>query len=155
MTTTKIDLNRWERVASEEDIENYRSLIIIPLKLIDGTQLPPLYFRQGKPLEPLIEDVEGVQWNKMIRISNLGDVTDYCKRVDWWFNNALADDEYKTILNDTFNKYGFNLKVSWDKAINWLKGCTPAQRKTYLHKFIWNWLNKGLTWQMNRVEKGK
>jgi hypothetical protein len=154
MKPKKIDLNSWERVDEQEDLEGYNGLIIVPQKLEDGTQLPPLYFIR-EAAKQYIEDITNAVWTKNCEISNKGEQSEYSKRVDWWVKNALDDEEYRTTLNETFNKHGFNLKLSWDKAFITLKGMIPSSRKTYLHKYIWKWLTRGIQWQINRIEKGK
>jgi hypothetical protein len=153
MAITKIDLNKWEMVGSENDLENYQSLIITPRKFIDGTQPPVLYFRRGAGLKQLIEDTTQVNWSKNCEISNKGTPEEYSERVDWWFDNAIENDEYKTIINDTFNRNGFDVKMSWEKAKMWLKRCVPSKRKTYIHKFVWNWMSGGMTMLLNRLER--
>lgn len=153
MKPKKIDLNQYVRVIQKDELDGYQGLVIIPTKLIDGTQLPELYFRKGEPKHEEISDVDNAMWNKEVRISNKGNDFEYAHRVDWWFENALENSEYKTMLNNTFNKHGFDVRMSWEKAITWLKQQVPSARKTYLNKFIWNWLMKGLRWQINRLER--
>lgn len=153
MKAQTIDLNKWEKVSSEEDITGYKGLVIIPIKMPDGTKPPNLFFRQGDPRSDDIIDTDSVIWTKKSSISNKGSQEEYNKRVDWWFSNAENDIEYKGIINDTFNKYGFNVKMSWEKAKAWLKNCIPSDRKTNIHKYVWNWLTKGFQWQLNRIEK--
>jgi hypothetical protein len=154
MKPKKIDLNKWELVYNIEDLDGYQGLIIIPKRLVDGRQLPDMYFRKDQ-IVSLIENTTNIIWYKDCFISNKGTDFEYSKLVDWWFDSALKDEEYKTIINDTFNRNGFDVKISWEKAKNWLKTCVPSERKTHIHKFIWNWLSKGMTWQLNRLEKDR
>jgi hypothetical protein len=162
MKPRKIDLNRWVRVNSIEDTDGYQCMIIVPQRLIDGTQPPDLFFRKGEPSVPKIEDINSSVWYKDCQISNNGSNIDYNKRVDWWFESAENDEEYKEIINNTFNvkdehnpAYGFNVRNSWEKAKGWLKRI-PLQsaRKTYLHKFIWNWLTGDINKYMRKQERG-
>jgi len=148
-----IDLNKYEIVNSEEELEGYTGIIITPLRMVDGTQPPKLHFRKGKPKVHEIDDVDSTVWFKDIHISNKGEDHEYAHRVDWWFDNALKDEDYRQIINETFNRNGYELKMAWEKARNWLKGQTPSARKTHLHKFVWNWLTKGMSMQLGRMER--
>lgn len=138
------DLNKWEKVKTEPELDGYQGLVIIPPRLENGTQLPSIYYRRGEVKSPEIEDVSTIEWFKDVRISKLGHGVEYAKRVDWWFDNALKDEEYRQIINDTFNRNGFDVKISWEKAKNDLKRYTPSDRKTYIHRFVWNWMIRGM-----------
>jgi hypothetical protein len=149
----KINLNNWEVVENENAIEGYSGMIITPKKLVNGIQPADLYFRRGELKVPEIEDVTTAMWFKDCHISNKGSEIEYANRVDWWFDSAISDQQYKTIINDTFNRHGFDIKMSWEKAKVWLKQQNGSSRKTFIHKFIWNWLSKGMQWQLTRLEK--
>jgi len=142
----RIDLNDYEAVSSLEDLEGYTSLVIIPFKQEDGTQPPNICLR--KRLSPFVEikNVENAQWFQDCRINKKGSKSQYAERVNWWFKNAMLDEEYKDLLNDAFSDKGFNLPEAFERAKLWLKGRTVAQRKTYIHKFVWNWLTKSAQW---------
>lgn len=141
---TKLNLNDFEQVTTVEELQDHVGLILTPKKLNNGTQLPNLYFR--KPIKVIeIEDVDQVEWFRDIRISKEGTLDDYAHRVKWWFENALKDDKYKTILNDTFNRNGFEIAKSWALAENYLYKLTPSQRKTYIAAFVWRWLSRGMS----------
>lgn len=140
----KIDLNKWERVDNAEDLDGYQALIITPLKASNGIQLPDLMFRKGQQKHNEIEDVDSVEWNKEIRISKEGGDDVYAYRIDWWFNNASQDEQYRKFINDNFNKNGFDVKRSWNAAQNYLKKFNYSSRKTYLHKYVYNWLVTGM-----------
>ncbi len=149
----KIDLNKWDVVGSKDDLEGYSGLTITPKKLVNGIQPDDIFFRRGKQQVPEIENVEEAVWYKDCLISKNGSLEDYIKRIDWWFESALNDEDYKEIINNTFNRNGFDIKMSWEKAKNWLISRNQSSRKTYIHKFVWNWLSKGMTMQLNRLER--
>jgi len=151
----KINLNNWEPAESEDDLKGYNGLIIIPRKTEGGIQLPSIYFRQERNAVPEIIDTDSAMWFRHCRISLLGEPEEYSKRIEWWYNNAMHDDEYKTILNDTFNRNGFDLKMSWEKSKNHLNMLNDSERKTYIHKFVWNWLSRGMSWQIRRLERDR
>lgn len=146
-----IDLNKYTNVKSKDDLTGYHSVIIIPAKLSDGTQLPPLYFRGGE--EDLIINTEDAVWSKNVKISTVGSQEDYNKRVNWWFDQAYANPDYRSFVNETFHRLGFNVKESWEKGRVWLMTQVGEKRKGYIHKFIWNWMKQGYQWHMRRLEK--
>lgn len=152
MRPKKIDLNNFTKVNSIEECDGYNSLMIIPAKLSDGTQLPPLYFRGGEH-DLIIDITDELIWDKNSRISTAGTQEEYNKRVNWWFDNARNNDMYRELVIDTFNRLGFDVLLSWEKCKNWLKSCPDCDRKSYIHKFVFNWLKKGYTWQINRIKK--
>jgi hypothetical protein len=137
----KINLNQWEKVDQLSDLDNYQSLIITPVKLIDGTQLPDLYFRKGIKKYNEVEDISLIEWFKDIRISKEGTDEEYSQRVDWWYNKALENDSYRELINSSFNKHNFDVKKAWNMSQNYLKKFNYSARKTYLHKYVWNWLS--------------
>ena len=154
MAIKKIDLNKFELCNSEEDIlEGQSGLAITPLRLADGTQPRTLYFKKGVPKQVKIRDVENTVWYKDAHISSEGEDHEYAKRVDWWFDNAMKDQDYKDIINGTFDRNGFIVRESWEKARNWLKKKTPSARKTHIHRFVWNWMTDGMRMQLERLEK--
>ena len=154
MATRKIDLNKFELVSSEDEIlEGQTGIIILPLRLKDGTQPPALHFRKGLPKQTQVKDVTDVCWTQDTHISKDGTDHEYARRVDWWFDEAMKDEEYKETINETYNRNGYQLKVAWEKARNWLKSRVPSARKTNIHKFVWTWLNKGMLQQLGRLEK--
>ena len=144
MKPKKINLNQWEKVDTISDLDNYQSLIITPIKLSDGTQLPDIYFRKGIKKYDEVLDVNTTKWYQDIRISKDGNDDEYGKRVDWWFEQALDNEDYRSLLNTNFNKHGFDIKKSWDMAQNYLKRFNYSSRKTYIHKYVWNWMVRGL-----------
>ena len=97
MKPKKIDLNQYELVDSEDDLEGYTGIILIPKRLRDGSQPPSLFFRKESGIIHIV-DVDNAVWFKDCRISQAGSQMDYIKRIDWWFENALKDEEYKQIL---------------------------------------------------------
>lgn len=139
-----IDLNKYERVNTPEELDGYQGLVIVPVKLGDGFQPPNIFFRKGIKKHNEIENTDGVEWFKDIRISKEGDDETYGQRVNWWFDQAILDDEYRKLINDNFNKHGFDIRKSWSMAQNYLKKFNYSARKTYLHKYVWNWLSNGL-----------
>jgi len=148
----RLNLNDYELVDTPKDFEGYNGcVIIIPKRLKDGSQPPEMYWR--KTGQYLISDIDNETWTKNCKISTSGSHEEYARKVDWWVDNAFNDPEYKEIINNTFGKYNFNIRMSLDKSIAWLKGRTPSQRKSHLHKFFWNWLLKGYQWAMDRYEK--
>jgi len=136
-----INLNQWEKVKTFEDLDGYQALIITPSKMSDGTQLPELYFRKGISRFNEIKDISSTNWTKDIRISKEGGDNEYSLRVDWWFENALNNKEYREIINTAFNKNNFDVKKHWNMAQNYLKKFNYSARKTYIHKYVWNWLS--------------
>lgn len=148
----KIDLNKYTRVLSEEDLTGYHSIIIVPAKTSDGTQLPSLYFR-GNQEQNIISDITGVVWDKEARISILGTQEEYNDRVNWWFNEADKNSNYRDFVNQTYSRMGFHVRDSWEKGRIWLLSQEGNDRKSYIHKFIWNWMQKGYQWHMNRIKK--
>lgn len=140
----KIDLNEFELIRSEDELGESNGYRIFPVKYADGTQPPPMLWKRKENNYVTIEDVDNVVWIKELRVSTKGSDTEYAKRVDWWIENALADDEWKTNINNTYNKHGFRIKESMDKAVAWLKTRTPSARKSHLHKFFQNWFLRGL-----------
>lgn len=139
-----INLNDYEKVKSKDDLDGYIGLVIIPAKLENGIQLPSIFFRKGTLKHNEIKDVGSVEWFKDIRISKEGDDTEYASRVDWWYDHAISNDDYRKIINDSFNKHGFDVKKNFDMAINYLKKFNFSARKTYIHKYIWNWLTNSM-----------
>lgn len=111
---------------------------------MDGTQPPQLLYRRGLSKHNEVANVDEVEWTKDIRISKEGGDDEYSHRVDWWYSKALESDEYKKILNAAFNKNGFDLKKSWLMSQNYLKKFNYSARKTYIHKYVWNWLTNGM-----------
>lgn len=147
-----IDLNKYTKVLNEEECDGFNCIKIIPAKLKNGTQLPPIFFR-GNEIE-LIYDIEkDTVWSKKANISIRGGQEEYNKRVDWWFENARKDPTYRELVIDTFNRMGFDVLMSWEKCKNWLKTCADCDRKSHLHKFVFNWLKKGYSWQIDRIKK--
>lgn len=147
----KIDLNKYTNVKSEDELYGYHSVIIIPAKLSDGTQLPPLYFRGGE--EDLIIDVTDAEWTKDCKLCTTGSQEEYNKRINWWFEQAMLNPDYRSFVNETFHRLGFNVKESWEKGRAWLMSQVGSKRKGYIHKFIWNWMKQGYQWHMRRLEK--
>ena len=141
-------------VKTEEETDDFSGLIIIPKKSSDNTQLPPIYFKRI-PKYVELRDVDDIAWNKEVRINSSGTEEEYGHRVDWWFEHAISDVNFKKMINENFDKNGFNVKMSWEKAKTYLKTVPNEKRKTYLYKFINNWLLKGYQWQLDRQSKGK
>lgn len=151
----KIDLNDYEQVVNKDDMNGYSGLIIVPKKSTEGIQLPEIYFRRKSTVD-LIENIEEAIWHQNVRIAITGTDADYHRRVDWWVENALNDEDWRGIINQTFNQKEFNVKASMEKAIHYLKTIRIAsKRKSFLHKFFWNWFLTGFNWQLQRLEKGK
>lgn len=151
----KINLNTWERVQELPDLDGYQSLILTPHKLEDGTQLPDLYYRRGLSKFLEIDKVDEVDWHKNIRISKEGTETDYAYRVRWWFENAEKDEEYKEIINSTFNRKEYPLKTEWEKLKYWLIRQSYSSRKTFIHKFAWNWLTRNMHRHLSKQQYKK
>ena len=150
----KIDLNNYVVVKSVDDLYNQQGLIIIPKRLDNGLQLPETYWRLiDSPEYFMIEHVDDAIWYQDIRISIAGSDDDYIKRVQWWVDNAFLDEEYMHKVNATFCKYNYDIKLATQKAIeNKFKRFRPEQRKSYLHKFFWNWWIDGYRMAMGRWE---
>jgi hypothetical protein len=152
MKPKKINLNDYERVQTIGELDGYSSIIIIPYMMDDGTQPAALFLRRGEKKNE-IYDVDDIVWDKDVVISKRGTVEEYAKRVDWWYSNAANDPEYRAMINENFSKNQYDVKMAWGKAIAWLKRQTPSARKTHLHKFMWEWLSKGLGWTYNKEPK--
>jgi hypothetical protein len=150
----KIDLNQYELVDSEEELDGYTGIIVIPKKLHDGTQPPVLHFRKESNIIHIV-DTDNATWFKDCRISQAGSQMDYIKRIDWWFDNALADEEYRQILINMYktaaDKYGFDLKKRIDQSKGWLKSLNGTARKTYIHKSFIDSMNRGVNFCMKKV----
>lgn len=147
-----IDLNKFIKVVNEEECDGFNSIRIIPSKLSDGTQLPPMYFR-GNEMDLIYEITDDLVWSKNSHISISGEQEEYNKRIEWWFTNARKNDMYRELIIDTFNRLGFDVLLSWEKCKNWLKTCPECDRKSHIHRFVFNWLKKGYSWQINRIKK--
>lgn len=147
----RINLNDYEHVKTESDLKEHVGLIIIP-----QNNLPPMYFR--KPIKVIeIEDVDNAVWFKDIRISKNGEQHEYAKRVEWWFNQALNDRDYKELINQMFNRNGYDVKKDWEKAKCFLIASDKTTRKTYIHQFINKWMTRGMNRQIeynHRKTKG-
>jgi hypothetical protein len=64
--------------------------------------------------------------------------------VDWWYSEAMKNEEYRSIINTNFNRSGFDVKKEFELSHNWLKKLdAKSERKTHIHKFVWKWLNRG------------
>lgn len=149
MSNQKYDLNDYEIVGSKEDLTGFKGLIIVPRRLEDGTQPPELFFR--KPLNVVyLKDIDNIKWHKNIQISKQGSDKEYGQLVDWWFEQARNDVDYKEMIKDNYHRFGFNVPESTEKAIIHLK---TKDRKTAIHKFFIKWLTKGLNWAINRSNK--
>lgn len=149
---TKINLNDFEQVKTREELEGHTSIIITPKKHGDK-QLDDIYFR--KPITVIeIDDVDNAVWYKDVRISREGTIEEYTKRVEWWYDNAIKDADYRAILNATYNKHGFDIKSAWEKSKYFLYGLTPAGRKTYLAQYVNKWMSKGIARHLQRKEMG-
>jgi hypothetical protein len=148
MKPKRINLNDYEQVKTEKDLEGYSAIIITPLKFADGMQAPDILFRR-KAKYKAISDTEGVIWDQNTVITTATTPLKYASLVDWWVESALADEEWKFKINNTFGKNGFDVKMSMDKAIKWLKTCKPSMRKSHLNKFFNIWFNKGFDRYLN------
>lgn len=146
---TKINLNEYEKVETREELEDHTGIVLILPNIPDKE----LYYR--KPIKVVeFKDLSEVEWFKDMRISKEGTEAEYASRVDWWFDHAIEDSDYRTILNQTFNRNGYDIKGEWERARNWLKGQTPAARKTYLAKYVWNYMVKGMNSWLYKKDKG-
>jgi hypothetical protein len=123
--------------------------------LSDGTQPPVLFFRRGEKEPEHVIDTSTTEWNKDVIINKFGTIEEYSQRVDWWFDEAIKNEEYRTIINEQFRKHNYDVRMAWEKAKVWLKKQTSSSRKTHIHKFLWSWFNKGLAMQLNRNQRGK
>jgi hypothetical protein len=149
-----INLNDYEKVDTKDELEGYQSIIIIPWMSDDGIQPPAIFVRKGEFKGDYIVDTTDVVWHKEAYISKEGSNEDYAKRVDWWFSEAAKNQEYCALINSTFNKNQFDVKMSVEKARAWVKThLIPAARKTHMHKYLWNWLVKGMQINLNRIDK--
>lgn len=152
--TVKIDLNDYELVQSQEDIEGHTGLIIIPVKTSETDVPTPRYFR--KPITVIeIEDVNSAVWYKDIRISKKGTDAEYAERVNWWYDNAIRDKEYTSILNQSYNRNDFPIKKEWEGSRMYLLRQMPSTRKTYIHQFVNKWMNRGMMMHLNRKNQYK
>lgn len=151
---TKINLNDFEQVHSEEELEGHTA-IILTMKTPEGSpKLPDLYYR--KPIKFIeFKNLDGVEWFKDIRISKEGTQEEYSARVKWWFEKAREDKEFREIVNNTFRSNGFDVVASWNSAMNYLLMLDKSKRKTYIKQFVWNWLTKGYHAYSNRKERAK
>lgn len=151
----KINLNDYEHVPTIDDLEGYQSVILTPIMLKDGTQPPTLFFRKGKKKDPLVSDVTGLVWSKDICIDNKVSEDQYVKLVDWWFGEAIKNEEYKKLINGMFFKNGFDPKITWESCLTYLKTCNPSKRKTHLHKFILNKMRINYQSVMGGINRSK
>jgi hypothetical protein len=151
---TKIDLNDFDLIKSKDDLGESNGYLIFPVKYPDGTQPPPMIWARKGNTFITITDIDNAVWFKDCRISITGSDAEYAKRVDWWISSALADDEWKEIVNNTYNKHGFRVSDSLNKAIMWLKTRMPSARKSYLNKFLNNWFTKGVHMAIQSKNRG-
>jgi hypothetical protein len=145
MKPTKIDLNQYEKVSSIEELEGYQAVILTPYRVkevVNGREVeivpPSIYLRKGKKKPELLKDPTDVTWNKDIRIDPHVSEDEYIRLINWWFSEALKDEEYKKFINGTFFKNGFDPKITWERAETYLKTCNESERKEHIHKFILN-----------------
>jgi len=152
----KIDLNQYEVVSSEDDLIGHSGLILIPKKNKDGSQPQTFYFRKPSGVVH-IEDVDNSVWTKDCRISTAGSQMDYIKRVEWWFENALKDPEYREILismyKNAVDNYGFNMKYRIEQTKGWLQSLEGSARKTYINKALMSSMNRGVTAAIRNFER--
>lgn len=152
----RINLNDFERVEKETDLEGYQAVILTPLKVKIGDewmQPEDLYFRKPVRGERPVENISNAVWHKDVVISTLGSDYDYGRRVKWYFDNALEDVEFKGMINDTFDKNGFNIRQHLEWMQPWLKKQTLSCRKSHLKKFIWDHLTKDYNKHISYLQK--
>lgn len=146
----KINLNDYELVASKEELKGFAGIIITPSRTPDGYQPMDLYYRKDFEGPRCLKDVDGMEWFEDAHISKSGTDIDYAKRVEWWFNGARSNPEFKEKVNHTFNKYEYDVITEWERACAWLKGRAFSGRKTNIKKFVWSWLSKGFASHCSR-----
>jgi len=151
----RINLNNYQKVNKEEELEGFSSLIITPFKQPDGTQPPIVFLRRPAKGGALAVDIETDDWSRKAVISTVGSEAEYNKRVAWWIDNALKDPEYKQMVNDAFANNGFNLKGEFEKIKGWLLMCNESQRKSHVDKFVKKWLNKNYAQHLNKINRNK
>jgi len=135
------------------------TLKIVPLAAEDGSQGPPLFFigKRSKRFMVTPENMDDALWNKNVFLDDKLSPRDYMTVVDWWFDKAQEDEEYKEIIGATF-KHLNDLSVQINKAHRWLltTGAHTVsgsgkfnKRKKNIGKFLDHWLNKALDNQMS------
>ena len=130
------------------------SLKIVMQELPDGSIPAPLYFigKRSKRYAVNIDTLESAKWNPRIMIDIDGTPAEYKEIVDWWFNNAQDDSDYKQTLAESFESLKDPVKHI-KNAHHWLK--TEAayfvngvgkytKRKKEIGKYLENWLRRQL-----------
>lgn len=121
--------------------ENEWDLQIIP-KRESNTPVLKLYFKRTN-FDDGVVDTEGVKWKKTIKISRRGTDEEYQARVDWWFDNAANDEEYKKELESSFVDILGNALIPTVKLTKaWLIRCPSYKRKNYINRFVYGWLSR-------------
>jgi len=147
--TKSINMNDYEVVASKKDLEGYQSLIIIPYMMDDGSQPDALFLRKGEK-QILVADLDEDEFTKDTAITKVGEDTEYAVRVDRWFELAMKNEEFRSLVNTHFDKNNFDIRRSLEAAKVWLKKQSLSTRKTHLWKFLWkNWLPIGMQRHLN------
>ena len=152
----RINLNDYERVEKESDLEGYQSVILTPLKVKVGDewmQPQDLYFRKPESERKFVETPVGAVWYKDVPICTKGSKYDYTKLVHWWYDNALKDPEFKAIINDTYAKNGFRVNVEVEKMKTWLVRQPQSSRKSHLYMFTNKWLNRNYNKHLDYMKK--
>ena len=151
MGSRRLNCNNYVKCSKEE-----ATLEIILFKLKDGTTPPPIYLKSVRKPKPTITlkaiEAGTAEWTPVSQIDIKGSPAEYQKIVNWWFEQAHADDVYRQGIIDSYKNLR-NLKEHIQKAKNWLltKGAYNldgtgdfADRKKEIDKFLRRWLTKQL-----------
>jgi len=148
-----INFNDYERVKEGE-----HTLKITLFKLGDGST-PPILYLKSKKAKPdtTIEDVRlgKKAWCSTVHIDGKCQPSDYIALVNWWFDSAHNDKEFREFVLLNFGDLK-DLNVQIDKCQNWLKTDAATSTDTMgswnkrvkdIKAFMTKWLRKNLRQQ--------
>lgn len=108
-----IDLNKYTPTNDHDNAD----LCIIPMKMVDGTQPPELYFMSNTKRSIVgIDDISNAEWSPTVSIDMFAEPEDYIRLVEWWF--ASATDQYKKSLVKAFPSIDIPTKIK--HLVHWL-----------------------------------
>lgn len=132
--------------------EHEATFKIVPMKLKDGTQPPPIWLRhKGSKGGVKAEDLENTVWEPSVKLDLFQDTRDYKDCIHWWFREMAKDDEYKTGLVEIYGEeYKSELRTELIKIKKWLidnagfrnRNGKYTKRKKDINMFVTRWLNK-------------
>lgn len=136
MKNKEFDLNEYELINEKDD---YNCVSIKP-QTINGIQPPTLIYRLLNA-PTYIKDPEGVEWHKDVQLDTYAEKKQWEKLIRWWYDNALSNDEYKQIMNDTYRNaldQDFDMKSVVLRLKQAQLDCIRSKRYPYQHRYLQN-----------------